>query len=171
MILFVFGFVSAVDATLIKDVYDANHYYMDPFGSNKTYSWTFDIKDEGFNPETQDVISALVRLNFSDDNGGLFEWSEYALVNIGGNYTIWEVDSGDIDFRVTSLITLNDYGTVDAKIRALAGDFYFETAWLYAEATEGTPTMAHASEPASIAIFGSGLICLALIVRKKFGSV
>jgi hypothetical protein len=52
-----------------SDTYDASHYRMDPWGANSSVTWTFDITDDGFNPNTQDVTSASVSLNFSDDGG------------------------------------------------------------------------------------------------------
>ena len=166
-ILFVLRVAGAASAIPYTDLYDAGHYRMDQRGSNSSVSWTFDITDDGFNPETQDVTSASVTLNLSDDG---WDWFEVAQLDLGTNKFLWEVDSGDISFKITSFITLSEYGTVDATLKSIGGDYYFDTATLYAEGTELVPN-AHASEPASMFMFGTGLIGVAFIVRKKLGKV
>ena len=169
--LLVFGVAGAASAIPYTDLYDAGGYYMDPRGSNSSFSWIFDITDDGFIPETQDVTSALVILYLSDDSR--WDWFERAVLDVGENRFRWEVDSGDISFTITSLITLSEYGTVDATFRSRRGDFYFNTATLFAEGTEPNtnPNSAHASEPASMFMFGTGLIGVAFLSRKKFGKV
>jgi hypothetical protein len=167
VILFVFRGAGAASPIPYTDIYDVDHYYMDWYGSNSSVSWTFDITDDGFDHATQDVTSAFVTLNLSDDS---WDWFEIATLDVGTNKFLWEVDSGDISFTITSLITLSEYGTVDATVRSKMGDFYFNTATLFAEGTELIPT-AHAAEPATMFMFGTGLIGMAFIVRKKFGKV
>jgi len=165
VILFVFGVAGAASALPYTDFYNAGHFYVDPYGANRSVSWTFDITDDGFDPATQDVTSALVTLNLSDDS---WDWWEIATIDVGTNRFHWEVDSGDVRFTINSLITLSEYGTVDATLRSRMGDYYFNTAELYAEDTELVPT-AHTSEPATMFMFGTGLIGVAFIARKKFG--
>jgi len=163
--LFVLGVAGAAMAIPYTDFYDAGNYYMDPRGTNSSVSWTFDITPE-FNPEIQDVTSAFVTLGLSDDS---WDWFERAVLDVGTNKFRWEVDTGDVSFSITSLITLSDYGTVDANLRSRRGDFYFNTATLFAEGTDPIPNTAHAAEPAAMFMFGSGLIGVAFLGRKKFG--
>jgi len=164
-ILFLLGVASAAMAIPYKDFYDAKHYYMDPRGSNSTVSWTFEITDDGFNPETQDVTSAFVKLNLSDDS---WDWFERSYFDVGINRFHWEVDSGDISFTITSLITPSNPGTVGTTSLSRRGDFYHNTGSLYIEDAEFIPIFAHTSEPATIFMFGTGLIGVAFIGRKKF---
>ena len=163
------GVGGAAMAIPYKDIYDAQNYYMDPWGTNSSRSWTFDITEDGFNPETQDVTSASVTLNFSDDKDRR-NYTEWALLDVGENIFLWEVDSGNIGFTLMSTISLSETGLVEADLYSLIGDFYFNTAELYAEGTD-LPISAHASEPVSMFMFGSGLIGVAFLGRKKFGKV
>jgi len=171
-ILFMFGVVGAANAIPYTDVYDPGGLlrmdYRDKRGSNSML-WEFDITDSGFNPATQDVISASVTLSLLDDRRDPFPWIEVATIDFGTNKFFWEVNSGDVSFVLASLITLSDYGQVTAELNCIYGDFYFDAARLDAEGTE--PISAHAAEPGSMFMFGTGLIGVGLIVRKKFRKV
>lgn len=161
--LFILGVAGAAMAIPYTDIYNAGHYYMDPRGTNSSVSWTFDITPE-FNPEIQDVTSAFVTLGLSDDS---WDWFEIAVLDVGTNKFRWEVDTGDVSFSIRSLITLSDYGTVDANLICRWGDFYFNTAILYAEGTDPILNSAHASEPTSMFMFGFGLIGVAFLWKKE----
>jgi hypothetical protein len=163
---FVLGFAGAANAIPYTDLYESG-LFMEPLSS---VSWTFDIAKDGFIPETQDVTSASVTLNFSDDKDRRHH-IEWALLDVGENLFLWEVDSGNIGFTLMSTITLSETGLVEADLYCLIGDFFFNTATLYAEGTDTIPNSAHASEPVSMFMFGSGLIGVAFLGRKKFGKV
>ena len=157
---------SSVHALTYTDVYDAEHLRMGLFGQQQK-DWTFDIRDDGFNPDTQDVTSALVELNFQDDRFDYFTWSEWALLDVGENLFSWEVDTGDVSFEVTSLMTLSTSGTLDASLMATWGDFYFNSATLSAEGTEpGSAATTPVPEPQSILLLGVGLFSFASLSRK-----
>jgi len=168
-ILLVLGVAGAANAIPYTDFYDAEKFSMNPFDS---VFWTFDITNDGFNPETQDVTSASVKLNLSDDKRDRFPWVEVAVLGVGTNVFGWEVDSGNVSFALTSLMTLSDTGHIDAALICLWGDFIFNSSTLNAVGTEPVAAVAaHAAEPASMFLFGTGLIGIAVIVRKKFRKV
>ncbi len=157
----IFGMTGSAGAASYTDTYDAGNIYMKGYQSD---SWTFDITDYGFNPKTQDVTEATVLLNLTDDS---YDWYEVAYLNLEGNTFswkfLWEVDTGSKSFKIDSLITLSDSGTIDCTLIAVGGDFYFNNATLTAEATT-----APVPEPASILLMGAGLIGLIGYNRKRF---
>ncbi len=167
----VFGMVGTASAIPYTDTYDAGHIYMrgSLFGSDDSVSWTFDITDNGFNPNTQDVISASVGLNLSDDGCDFFE---FARLNVGDNRFYWEVDNGNISFAITSLMSLSDTGKVAATLTARWGDFYFNSATLSAIGTKPDPSggdvPAPVPEPSTILLMGTGILGLVAYGRKRY---
>ncbi len=164
MMLMAFGVVGSASALTFTDTFDAGHRYMTPGDS---VSWEFDITDE-FNFNTQDIISASVMLDLEDDG---WDWYERAELSVGENEFRWEVDSGDISFTITSLMTLSESGRVEAELKATSwfwGDFYFNSATLTAEGTTAVGTGAPVPEPTTILLFGIGLLGLGGYNRKRF---
>ncbi len=126
-----------------------------------TINWDFDITDDGFTPGTDTVTSAVVDLNFTDDSD--WDWSEHATLDVGSNTFSWEVDSGEISYTLTSLMTLNASGTVDASLTATGGDFIFNTATLTAEGPDSAPI----PEPSTMLLFGTGILSLVGFSRRR----
>lgn len=161
-VAWVFVLAGVGHALTFTDTYDAGHKYMQGrfFGPDDTLEWTFDIADDGFQPLRMEIVEADIALNFSDD-GGWIDFFEFAMLDVGLNHFVWEVDSGDTSFLLNSVITLNETGIVDLVLRAAAGDFYFNSATLRVDATP-VPN----PEPGTMLLFGGGLLCLAILGRK-----
>ena len=169
----VLGLVGSASAISYTDTFNANAEYMEAGGwvstgwfsgywaEDDTLNWTFDITDEGFTPGTDTVTSAAVDLNFTDDSN--WDWWEHATLDVGANSFSWEVDTGDVQFTLTSLMTLNNSGTVAASLTATGGDFYFNTATLTAEGPDAAPV----PEPSTILLVGIGLLGLVGYSRKR----
>jgi len=167
VVLMIFGMTGSASAISYSDTYDANGAYFTalPDGGIDKISWTFDITDDGFNPGTEDITSASVLLRFTDDNSNSSDGDEYATLDLGTNFFKWEVETGDVSFALTSLMTLSDTGTIEATLTAASGDFYFNSATLNAEGPD--PASAPVPEPSTTILMGLGLLGLMGYGRKK----
>jgi hypothetical protein len=141
-----------VSANLMKftDEFDAGHTKMNWLDE---IAWEFDLKEDGFDPQSMEVLNASIELEVEDDNNDLWFFSgEWAGLFVGESETfVWEVDSDSYKFEISCLLTLNEEGILSASLVSLVGDFYFNSAALTAIATP---------EPNTISMICFGLIGL-----------
>jgi ABC-type antimicrobial peptide transport system permease subunit len=121
VLIITFGIASSASAIsyTYTDTYKPNGtdgLYMSAWG-NSIHNGTFDITEDGFDPNTQYVTSASIALTFWDD----CDWFEIAKLNVGTNRFYWEVDSGDKSIGLSSLFDLSDNRQIDCYLKCRFG--------------------------------------------------
>ena len=103
-----FGVVGQAHAVPYTDRYHGGH-----------SEWRFDIRECGYDPETEAIICAEVTLNLEDTMGAFSGFSEVARLHVGRNVINWQVDRGERTWMLTSLMILSETGTVDCSLANL----------------------------------------------------
>lgn len=147
-------------------------------GEFSTYSYTHDITDWGsgnFRPGIDSISSASLTIWLYDDaffgdlpllgdagetvgfkfDGG--SWSSSEQVDGNPIPFLWD----DFDFIVTSLVS---DGLLNVKIRANRGDFQFGASHLEAWGNKAGRSV---PEPATLSLFGLGLLGLGFAARRR----
>lgn len=133
-----------------------------------TYTFTHDLKADGFNPGIDSVSSYSVTIDLYNDDGKLdaiyidqpgisgdsgallYNWS-YASLTTQGSYQ--------------GVASLNSDGLLNISLTSLLGTFYLDSSELKATGTKGASTAV--PEPTSAALLAAGLLGIAVMRRKQ----
>jgi hypothetical protein len=136
------------------------------------YTYWHDITFDGFNPEQDLVTHFTLAISLFDDPDDLkWEIFELALVDVPGLLADRVIGLGTTTFIGTSLVALaelNETGALFVSISALLGDFYFGGSKLVAYGlAKALPPATEVPEPATLGIFGLGLLGVAFAARRR----
>ncbi len=138
-------------------------------GQTASYSWEFDITDSGFSPLNQHVTNALLDLQLRDDRGPK-DGDEKLSLSIGETNLLSNANANhDLSLNLldgsNALLKLLDTGKLLVVLTATRGDFMFESATLMVTATDAD--VGSVPSPAALWLFGSGLLGLIGVARRK----
>lgn len=182
--VFLFSF-DAANALVISDVFDpAQDVYIKNgfsvfqwFSLNDPYSYQHNILDDGYDPLTDTINSGLITLVMYDDEPDPDLIKDNVKIYFSDNGSGWDYQiQYDVEDFPTSIPIVVDPDDVDDGIiwvglnaqnqglsnLLFSSDFYFDKSTLEVDVDRAVMP-----EPATLALFGTGLLGFGLVKRKK----
>lgn len=135
----------------------------------QSYTYTHDLRDNGFRPLNDWITGFHLSINLADDRRG-WEVPELAFINLpgwGGDGFVTRFGLSGEEFggwSILGLLQLNVLGTLTVTISSVAGDFNLVGSTLTAN---GLRHVASVPEPGALGLLGIGLMGMALSMRRR----
>lgn len=134
-----------------------------------TYTFSHDLKTDGFNPGIDSISSYSVTIDLYNDDGKLdaiYIDQPGVSADSGALLYNWSYASLTAQGSYQGVASLNTDGLLSISLTSLLGTFYLDSSELKATGTQGATTHA-VPEPTSAALLAAGLLGIAVMRRKQ----
>lgn len=175
LVLLAMGFATAaradyIPATWIDTAPVGSGVYI---GNQDSYTYTHDLRDNGFRPLNDIITSFHLSIDLADDSSSWRDGLEFASVDLPGALgdapLIWSFGGSGAEYggwSILGLLQLNVLGTLTVTISSLYGDFNLVGSSLSAAGFANVPN-ASVPEPGALGLLGVGLMGMALSMRRR----
>lgn len=172
LVLLAMGFATAARADYIPATWTdtANVGSGVYIGNYDSYTYTHDLRDNGFRPLNDIISSFHLSINLADDSW--HDSRELAFVDLPGGLGDGYVRDFGLSgeefggWSILGLLQLNVLGTLTVTISSIYGDFNLIGSSLSATGFANVPN-ANVPEPGALGLLGVGLMGMALSMRRR----
>ncbi|HEY3699682.1 MAG TPA: PEP-CTERM sorting domain-containing protein [Spongiibacteraceae bacterium] len=133
-----------------------------------TYTFTHDLKTNGFNPGVDAISSYNITIDLHNDTG-MFDvvYFDQPGLTTDGIFTLSSWSSGSLNKPATlqGIASLNSDGLLSIALTSFLGTFFLDSSELQASGTQGSTR--GVPEPASVALLAAGLLGIAVMRRNS----
>lgn len=142
-------------------------------GNYDSYTYTHDLRDNGFRPLNDFITSFDLSIDLADDSNSWLDGLKFASIALPGVLgdapLIWSFGGSGEEYggwSILGLLQLNVLGTLTVTISSLYGDFNLVGSSLSAAGFANVPN-ANVPEPGALGLLGFGLMGMALSMRRR----